>query len=168
MKKLFSIFALMFLMVVSANALTFKEAFDEINAMPILSGIVSGNKSDAGLGWVGYILMENGMITYKDHQVGNGQTVYYGSKVEEISKQLPKENLILSGANFQNLIYIYAQPIDNTVSEMLIMIDQAYQGKTTVILGKVNNHIVDAIKQGTVNFTPNHQIVVNVPILTCD
>ncbi len=168
MKKLFSIIALMFLTVVSANALTFKEAFDQINAMPDLSGIVSFNKSDAGAGWVGNILMEDIKVTSKLHEVGNGQTVYYGSKVEELSKQLPKSELVLSGADFQNLVYIYAKPIDNNVSEILLMIDQAYQGQTTVILGKVNSHIVEALKQGEVKFTSNHGIAINVPILICD
>lgn len=168
MKKLLLILAMMITAVAGANALTLKEAFKELESMPDLEGVESNHWHDIGNGWLSSIPLENAEVTYKVHQVGNGQTVYYGSKVEDLAKQLPKDYLILSGTDFQNLIYFYANPIDKHSSEILIMIDQAYQGKTTAVLAKVSNQIIKALKAGEVKFTSTHKIVVNAPILVCD
>lgn len=45
------------------------------------------------------------------------------------------------------------------------MVDQAYQGQTVTILGTVNTNIVESLKDGKVEFTPDHQIKVFAPIL---
>lgn len=136
MKKLLTLFLLLAAFVANADALTLKEAYDEMSKLPDLKGIVSDSHNYRGTGWVESIPLKNASITYKAHQVGDGQTVYYGSKVEELSKLLPKEQLVPCGSNFQNLVYFFAHPIDKENSELLIMIDQAYQGQTvTDILG---------------------------------
>ena len=85
-----------------------------------------------------------------------------------MSKLLPKEQLVLCGTNFQNLIYFYARPLDKDNYELLIMIDQAYQGQTITVLGTVNKNIVESLKDGKIEFTPDHQIKVFAPILTCN
>lgn len=168
MKKIFSIFAFLIAAVVGANAMTLKEAYSQIESMPDLQGVKTGGFIDVLDGWVGAIPFETAKCTYKTHQVGNGQTVYYGSKVEEVSKNLPKDQLILSGADFQNLIYVYAKPDDKIYSEVLILIDQAYQGNTIAIIGRVNNQMVESLKRGKVKFTADHQIVVSAPLMICD
>ena len=165
MKKIFSIFAFLIAAVVGGNAMTLKEAYSQVESMPDLKGVESGGYIDVLDGWVDALPFETAKCTYKVHEVGNGQTVYYGSKVEELYKSLPKDELILSGADFQNLIYIYARPEDKTYSEVLILIDQAYQGTTAAIIGRVNNQMVEALKMGSVKFTADHKTVVSVPLL---
>lgn len=167
MKKLLSVFLLLFSVVTNVNAITLREAYNEMNKLPDLEGTVSNSHFYNGNGWVGSIPLNDASVTYKAHQVGNGQTVYYGSKVDELSRLLPKEQLVLSGTDFQNLIYFYARPIDKENYELLIMIDQAYQGQTITVLGTVNRNIVESLKDGKVEFTPDHQIKVLVPILIC-
>lgn len=165
MKKLLSIFLLFTVLAVNVSAMTLREAYDEMNKLPNLEGIISDSLYNRGNGWMESIPMKNASMTYKAHEVGDGQTVYYGSKVDELSRLLPKEQLILCGTNFQNLIYFYARPIDRENYELLIMVDQAYQGQTTTILGTVNKHVIECLKEGKVEFTSDHQIKVFVPIL---
>lgn len=165
MKKLLTLFLLLAAFVANANALTLKEAYDEMNKLPDLKGIVSDSHYYRGSGWLESISLKNASMTYKAHQVGDDQTVYYGSKVEELAKQLPREQLVLCGNNFQNLVYFFARPLDKENYELLIMVDQAYQGQTVTILGTVNTNIVESLKDGKVEFTPDHQIKVFAPIL---
>lgn len=165
MKKLFSIFLLLAVFVANAGALTLKEAYDEMNKLPDLKGIVSDDINYKGNGWLEGLFMKNVSVTYKAHQIGNGQTVYYGSKVDELSKLLPKEQLVLCGNNFQNLVYLYARPLDKDTCELLIMIDQAYQGQTITVLGTVSKNVVECLKEAKVEFTPDHQIKIFAPIL---
>lgn len=165
MKKIFSIFAFLIVAVAAGNAMTLKEAYSQIESMPDLKGVESGGFIDVLDGWVDALPFETAECTYKAHEVGGGQTVYYGSKVEELYKSLPKDELILSGADFQNLIYVYARPDDKIYSEVLILVDQAYQGTTSAIIGRVNNQMVEALKMGKVKFTADHQIVVSAPLL---
>lgn len=168
MKKFLSVFLVLAVCVVSAGAMTLKEAYDEMNKLPDLKGIVADSHNYRGNSWLESIPMKNASMTYKAHQVGNGQTVYYGSKVDELSRLLPKDQLVLCGADFQNLIYFYANPIDKENYELLIMIDQAYQGQTITVLGSVNKNIVESLREGKVEFTSDHQIKVFVPILICN
>lgn len=168
MKKLLSILVLVTVFMTTAGAMTLKEAYDEMSKLPNLEGIESNTHYYKGTNWLEYIPIKNTSMTYKAHQVGDGQTVYYGSKVDELSKLLPKEQLVLSGSNFQNLIYFYACPIDKENYELLIMIDQAYQGQTITVLGTVDKNVVECLKNGKVEFTPDHQIKVFAPILICN
>lgn len=170
MKKLLTVFVLLAVFAASAGAMTLREAYEEMNRLPDLKGIVSDSISYKGGGWLEglCIPMQNVSITYKEHQVGNGQTVYYGSKVDELSRLLPREQLVLCGTDFQNLIYFYASPVDKENYELLIMIDQAYQGQTITVLGTVNKSFVECLKDGEVQFTPDHQIKVYAPVLICD
>lgn len=168
MKKLLFIFLFLAVFAVNASAITLKEAYDELSKLPDLKGVTSDSRYYGGHGWLESIPLKNVSLTYKVHQVGNGQTVYYGSKVDELSRLLPKEKLVLCGTNFQNLIYFYASPIDKDNYELLIMIDQAYQGQTITVLGTVNKNIVECLKEGKVEFTPDHQIKVFVPMLILD
>lgn len=168
MKKLFLTFALLFSVISGACALTLEEGYEQISKMPDLKGVETGKFIDVLDGWVGLVPFDNAKGVYKVHEVGAGQTVYYGSKVEEIAHQLPKSELILSGADYSNLIYFYARPTGDKTSELLILIDQAYQGKTTAVIGKVDDRVIEALKKGEVKFTPDHKIRVDVPILICD
>lgn len=168
MKKLLLILLFLGVIVANASAITLREAYEEMNKLPDLKGIESDSHFYRGNGWLESIPMKNTSVTYKVHEVGNGQTVYYGSKVDELSRLLPKEKLVLSGTNFQNLIYFYASPVDKDNYELLIMIDRAYQGETITVLGTVDKNVVESLKEGRVEFTPNHGIKVFAPILVCN
>lgn len=168
MRRTLLTIALMVSIASGAFALTLREAYDQIEKMPDLTGVEKGKFSDILHGWLGAIPFDDASVTYKIHEVGDGQTVFYGSKVEEIAGNLPKSELILFGADYSNIIYFYAKPLSDKSSELLILIDQAYQGKTTAIIGKVSNQIVDVIKAGEIKFSPDHKIIVNVPIMVCD
>lgn len=165
MKRTLLSLAAIAIATMSAMALDLKSAYEELKDMPDLEGVESNGWTDVYNGWIGALPVESAQVTFKAHEVGDGQTVYYGSKVENLARQLPKDQLILSGADFQNLLYIYAKPVSQYTSEILILSDQAYQGITMAIYGKVSANIIKAIKNGKVSFTPDHKIVVNVPIL---
>lgn len=165
MKRTLLSLAAIAIATMSAMALDLKSAYEELKDMPDLESVESNGWTDVYNGWIGALPVESAQVTFKSHEVGDGQTVYYGSKVENLARQLPKDQLILSGADFQNLLYIYAKPVSQYTSEILILSDQAYQGITTAIYGKISANMIKAIKNGKVSFTPDHKIVVNVPIL---
>lgn len=167
MKKIVLTLAVMLSTALSAFSLTLKEAYDQIKALPDLQGVQTFSAIYEDNGWVSSIPFESAETTAKIHEVGDGQTVYYGSHVEELQRQLPKSQLALGAADYANLLYIYYNPVDGQNSELLILIDQAYQGKTTAIYGKVSNQVVNALKAAKVEFTHTHDIVVWAPMLVC-
>ena len=169
MKKILLTLAVLLSAVVGANALTLKDAFEKIKALPDLKGVISDNKKDVSEGWAGAIPFEDVSFTIKAHQVGNDQTVFYGTNIMELMSRLPENQLLLHGSNQQNLIYIYAQPVEGTdMSEVLMVIDQAYQGKTTAVLGKVNNQSVKALANGSISLPNELTAVISAPILVFD
>lgn len=151
-----------------AFAMTFKEAYDEIAKLPPLEGVDRGTMTDVLGGWIDAMPIDNAQCSYATHEVGSGQTVYYGSAVEKVAKLLPPDEKILYGADFQNIFYMYAKPVDKHTYEMLILVDQAYQGVTAAIYGHVNAQVVKALREGKVKFTYDHKIVVNVPLMVFD
>lgn len=169
MKKILLTLAVLLGAVVGANALTLKDAFEKIKAMPDLKGVVSDNVTDIKNGWAGSIPFQEADVTIKAHQVGGNQTAFYGGNIMELMSRLPENQLLLQGSNQQNLIYIYAQPVEGTdMSELLMVIDQAYQGRTIAILGNVANQTARALANGSITFRNEHTIVVNAPVLVCD
>lgn len=167
MKKLLSILSVLLFSVMSVSALTLKEGFDKLNNSPELKGIVQERWNSTDSGWLGGIPIDSAMYACTLHEVGNSQTVYYGTKLGEVVSQLPSDELILSGENPQNLIYIYAAPIDAKNSQLLILVDQAYQGYTAAVIGTVNNKFVEVLKGGKIEFTANHEIILSAPLFEC-
>lgn len=168
MKKIALILVAVITSVASASALTLREAYATIEGLPDQEGVVSGNSVGFVDRWIGYIPFATADIAYKVHEVGQEQTAFYGSKIEEIVAQLGTDSLILSAEDAQNIFCFYAHPADKYYSEVLIIIDQAYQGKTTAVIGKMNNRMVECLKNGKVEFTADHKIVVTAPIMVCD
>lgn len=145
--------------------MTYKEAFEDILTMPELQG-VSGGRASSETGWVDALRIDNATITYRAHEVGNEQTVFYGSRVDAIARKLPASELIISGENVRNLFYMFARPINPTTYEVLILVDQAYYGQTIAIWGHVNANMIPALKKGEVRFGPGHIFSVNIPVMT--
>lgn len=168
MKKILLAMSLLIVSALSAFSLTLKEAYECINNLPDLKGVEKIQSSDIGDGWLSAIPLEDAQITAKVQEVGSDQTAFYGDKIEEIKKQLPKEDLVLQDSDDSSLIYFYSKPYDKDSSEILILIDQAYQGKTTAVYGKTGNPIITALKAGSIEFTENHKIIVNVPLMVCN
>lgn len=151
--------------VAAASAMTLREGFDEIAKIAPPEGVTALTDIQPKTGWIESLPIEGCVVTGALHEVGNGQTVYYGSKVEEIAKTLPQEDRILYGANFQNIFYMYARAADGDRYEVLILVDQAYQGKTLAVYGFVEKPMIQALRQGKVRFTYDHQIVISVPLM---
>lgn len=168
MKKLLSLFVLILISALSAYSLTLKEAYEKIKRLPDLEGVESVN-SEIFLGsGIGFIPFEDVCITEKINQGNGKQTLFYGNKLTEIQNQVPRDLLILGGEDYQNTVLFFAKPIDNNYSELLIMIAQAYQGKTTAAYGKVRNWVIEMLNISEVVFTLDHKIIVNTPIAIID
>lgn len=166
MKKIIMSLLLALAVATSAYSMSLKEAYDEIDKLPDLQGVVNGGFTDILGGWIGYMPIEDAVSAYKVREVGL-QTKYYGDAMEKVISSLPKSELILSGANDQNLIYMYARPVDAHNYEFLLLIDQAYQGKTIAIYGKIAARMIEALKKGSVRFTPDHKTIIEVPLMIC-
>lgn len=152
----------------SVNAITLKEGYEEMAKLPPLKGVDELKNVNVSDGWVEALPMQDAQITVVAREKGNSQTVYYGSHVEAIANQLPDEQMVISGADFQSIVYVYASPLDADTSEVLVLVDQAYQGRTYAIYGKVNQRIVNAMKQGDVRFTPDRKVYINIPLMGFD
>ena len=155
------------LMVISGiDAMSLREAFDSIAKLPNLPGVSQGISIDVKDGWLNSLPLKKAMTVYKVHEVGSKQTIYYGSKIANIVNKLPQENLVLSSTNQENLFYIYASKLSDNNYEILILIDMAYPGKTTAVIGEVEEPIINALKKGRVTLSRD-EIKVEVPLLIC-
>ena len=168
MKKVIFVISILALCVASGHALSLREGFEQIKSQANLRGVESGQWKDIGGGWIDYLPIENGEIAYKIHEVGSPQTSFYGTDMMNVISVLPKEDYIIGAQNWQNIICFFAHPIDKDNSELLIFIDQAYQGKTTAALCKVSNHVVELLRQSEIQFTRDHKIVLKAPVMVCD
>lgn len=90
MKKILLLLALVFGMAVSANALTYEEAFESIKAMPQMKGVegteISGHNDFGSIG------VTNGRLLIWDGEKGS-QTGVYGNAIYKIIGEIGRAHV---------------------------------------------------------------------------
>ncbi|WP_297072519.1 hypothetical protein [uncultured Duncaniella sp.] len=151
MKKILLLLALAFGMAVSANALTYEEAFDSIKAMPDMKGVdgteVSGHNDFAAIG------VTNGQMLVWSGERGS-QTGVYGNAIYKLIGELPPSEMIQCKMTDSAIFAIFAKPVSKDSNRIIIFSDSAYAGFTGALIGYISNDALNALR--TAILIPRH------------
>lgn len=143
MKKILLLLALAFGMAVSANALTYEEAFDSIKAMPDMKGVdgteVSGHNDFAAIG------VTNGQMLVWSGERGS-QTGVYGNAIYKLIGELPASEMIQCKMTDSAIFAIFAKPVSKDSNRIIIFSDSAYAGFTGALIGYISNDALNALR----------------------
>ncbi|WP_300507016.1 hypothetical protein [uncultured Duncaniella sp.] len=143
MKKILLLLALAFGMAVSANALTYEEAFDSIKAMPDMKGVdgteVSGHNDFAAIG------VTNGQMLVWSGERGS-ETGVYGNAIYKLIGELPASEMIQCKMTDSAIFAIFAKPVSKDSNRIIIFSDSAYAGFTGALIGYISNDALNALR----------------------
>lgn len=143
MKKIILLFALAFGMALSANALTYEEAFEAIKNMPEVKGVegteISGDNDFTAIG------ITDGQLVVWDGERGS-QTGIYGNTIYKIMGELPASEMVQCRMNDSGLFAIFAKPISQDYNRIIIFSDSPYAGFTGTIIGYINNDFLNLLR----------------------
>ena len=143
MKKFWLLFMLAFGMTITANALTYEEAFDSIKAIPNMPGVegteVSGNNDFQAIG------VTDGRLFVWNGERG-GQTGVYGNALYKVMGELPASEMIQCKMTDNALFAIFAKPDSKGSNSIIILSDSAYAGFTGVLIGSISDESLNALR----------------------
>lgn len=143
MKKILLLLALVFGMAVSANALTYEEAFESIKAMPQMKGVdgteISGHNDFGSIG------VTNGRLLIWDGEKGS-QTGVYGNAIYKIIGELPAAEIIQCKMTDSSIFAIFAKPESKNTNRIIIFSDSAYAGFTGALIGYISDEALNSLR----------------------
>lgn len=143
MKKILLLLALAFGMAVSANALTYEEAFESIKAIPEMKGVdgteISGHNDFRSIG------VTNGQLLLWDGEKGS-QTGVYGNAIYKIIGELPAAEMIQCKMKDSSIFAIFAKPVSKNSNRIIIFSDSAYAGFTGALIGYISDDALSALR----------------------
>lgn len=143
MKKILLLLALVFVMAVSANALTYEEAFESIKAMPQMKGVegteISGHNDFGSIG------VTNGRLLIWDGEKGS-QTGVYGNAIYKIIGELPAAEIIQCKMTDSSIFAIFAKPESKNTNRIIIFSDSAYAGFTGALIGYISDEALNSLR----------------------
>lgn len=143
MKKILLLLALAFGMTVSANALTYEEAFESIKAMPQMKGVegteISGHNDFGSIG------VTNARLLLWDGEKG-GQTGVYGNAIYKIIGELPAAEIIQCKMTDSSIFAIFAKPESKNKNRIIIFSDSAYAGFTGALIGYISDEALNSLR----------------------
>lgn len=160
MKKIVLLLTLAFGVAISANALTYEEAFDAIKALPQMKGVqgteINGHNDFAAIG------VTNAELVLWDNECPK-QTEIYGNGIYRVMGELPVSEMV-QGRMYGNSIFaIYAKPISAEKYRIIILSDSAEAGFTGALLGYIDNESLAVLRKAIIkpNETGGMGIYVN-------
>lgn len=143
MKKILFLLTLVFGMAISANALTYEEAFDTIKALPQMKGVqgteINGNNDFAAIG------VTNAELVLWDNE-GPKQTEIYGNAIYRVMSELPVSEIIQCKMTDSAIFAIFAKPVSSNSNRIIILSDSAYAGFTGALIGYISNDALNALR----------------------
>lgn len=143
MKKLLFIFAMALGLTMTANALTYEEAFDSIKALPNMKGVegteITGQNDFSSIG------ITNGQLLVWYGEKGM-QTETYGNAIYKIIGELPASEIIQCKMTESAIFAIFAKPVTSTSNQIIILSDSAYAGFTEAIIGYISNDALNSLR----------------------
>ncbi|MDE6769203.1 MAG: hypothetical protein K2J78_05695 [Muribaculaceae bacterium] len=167
--KFFKTFLMMAMLIVfscSAKALTLDEAYLEFTHLSHTNdSIEQSEKFRMIKGWLDLMPMQDTRVTYIQHSVNSELTTIYAHHTQSIINQLTEDQMVISGANGEASLYIFANLPEKENTDILILVNQPNQGIAYAIYGKVDLWVLTALKRANISFTPDKQILVYIPII---
>lgn len=144
MKKILLLLVLAFGIGMSANALTYEEAFDSIKSMPQMKGVErtdfnAHNDFDA-------IGITNAEFLLWDGEKGGSQTDTYGNAIYRIIGELSASEVIQCKMTDSAIFAIFAKPVSDNNNRILILSDSAYAGFSGAIIGYISNNALNNLR----------------------
>lgn len=143
MKKFFVLIALAYGLAVSANALTYEDAFDSIKALPGMKGVeqsqVKGHNDVAAIG------VYDAQLTVWYGERGP-QTEAYGNALYKVIGQLPVSEMIQCSMTDSSIFAIFAKPVSKGSNRIIIFSDSAYAGFTGAMIGYISDDALAALR----------------------
>lgn len=140
MKKILLIFAFAVVVAVSANAITYEDAFNAIKAMPEMRGVegteISGYNSFGAIG------VTDGQLVVWNGERG-GQTEIYGNTIYKLIGELPASEIIQCKMTDNAIFAIFAKPVSNSSNRIIIFSDSAYAGFTGALIVKRGTEYIE-------------------------
>ncbi len=143
MKKILILLTLAFGMAMSADALTYEEAFDSIKAIPSMKGVdgteVSGYNDFEAIG------VTNGklLVWYGEK---DSQTETYDNVIYKMIGELPASEMIQCKMTDSAIFAIFAKPVSADSNRIIIFSDSAYAGFTGALIGYISNDALNALR----------------------
>ena len=144
MKKIILLLALVFGMAMSANALTYEEAFDSIKAIPHMKGVNGteiGDHNDFGA-----IGVTNSQLLVWYGEKGGRETEAYGNVLYKMIGSLPASEMIQCKMTDSAIFAIFAKPVSNGSNRIIIFSDSAYAGFTGALIGYISTEALNALR----------------------
>lgn len=144
MKKILFLLTMAFGMAMSANALTYEEAFDSIKAIPNMKGVegteISGNNDFSSIG------VTNGQMLVWYGEKGGRETEAYGNVLYKMVGELPASEMIQCKMTDSSIFAIFAKPVSADSYKIIILSDSSYAGFTGAIIGNISNDALNALR----------------------
>lgn len=143
MKKIYLLLVMALGMAMSANALTYEEAFDSIKAMPNIKGVegteISGHNDFRSIG-----VTDGQLLVWSGER--NMQTEVYGNEIYRIIGELPASEMIQCKMTDNAIFAIFARPVSKDSNRIIIFSDSAYAGFTGALIGYISNEALNALR----------------------
>ena len=144
MKKILLLLALAFGMAMTANALTYEEAFDSIKAIPNMKGVdgteISGHNLFEAIG------VTNAQLLVWSGEKGGSETEAYGNVLYKMVGELPASEIIQCKMTDSAIFAIFAKPVSTDSNRIIILSDSSYAGFTGAIIGYITNDALNALR----------------------
>ncbi|MCM1491014.1 MAG: hypothetical protein NC095_09340 [Muribaculum sp.] len=143
MKKILILLVLAFGMTISANALTYEEAFDSIKALPNMKGVDA--TEIRGHNYFDAIGVTDGQLLLWSGEKGV-QTATYGNAIYKMIGELPVTEMIQCKMTDSAIFAIFAKPVSSDSNRIIIFFDSAYSGYTGALIGYIPNDALNALR----------------------
>lgn len=144
MKKFLLIITLVIGMVMTANAITYEEAFDSIKAIPNMKGVEGTEVS--GHNVFGAIGVTNSQLLVWSGEKGGRETEAYGNVLYKMIGELPAAEMIQCKMTESAIFAIFAKPVSTDTNRIIILSDSAYAGFTGALIGYISNDALNALR----------------------
>lgn len=143
MKKILFLLAFVLGLAMTANALTYEEAFASIKAMPDMKGVegteVCGHNDFSAIG-----VTDGKLLVWYGER--NSQTGVYGNAIYKLIGELPASEMIQCKMTDSVIFAIFAKPVSKDSNRIIIFSDSAYAGFTGALIGYISNEALNALR----------------------
>lgn len=144
MKKILLLLALSLGMAMSANALTYEEAFATIKAIPNMKGVdgteIRGHNDFSAIG-----VTDSQLLVWYGEK-GGRETEAYGNVLYKMVGELPASEMIQCKMTDSSIFAIFAKPVSKDSNRVIILSDSSYAGFKGALIGYISNNALNALR----------------------
>ena len=144
MKNILLLLAVAIGISMSANAITYEEAFDSIKTIPGMKGVEGAEIS--GINDFGSIGVTNSRLVLWYGEKGGRETEAYGNVIYKMIGQLPASEMIQCKMTNSAIFAIFAKPMSTGSNRIIIFSDSTSAGFSGTIIGDISDEALNALR----------------------